>query len=174
MNWQVLINAALFQVTWFAAVLWGTSVGLAAVAVMIAHAGWAGSLKADVALGAILGAVGLVLDTLWIQVGILDYQGLAVAPPWIIILWVGVGASLNHSLAFLARSPALGALLVGPAGVVSYLAGEKLGGVIVGAPLGLGLVAVVWVALFYVLLTKVVPWVNARCAVKVGVGATRQ
>lgn len=161
MSWQMVGNALLFQVTWFAAVLWGTPAALVALVAVVVQIAPRRMLRADATLGAILAAVGLGLDTAWIHLGILDYGGAAVAPLWIVMLWVAVGVSLNHSFAFLVRMPRFGALLVGPAGAVSYLAGAQFGAVVVPDPTQLLLVVLSWTAVFAILLGRVVPFVNA-------------
>lgn len=164
MNWHALGNALLFQVTWFAAVLWGTPAALVALIAVVVQIAPRRMLRADATLGAILAAIGLGLDTAWIHFGVLDYRGAAVAPLWIVMLWVAVGVSLNHSLGFLVRKPWLGALLVGPAGAVSYLAGAQFGAVIVPDPVLLSYVGIAWSALFALLLGLIVPFVNGLYA----------
>jgi len=146
-----LLNAALFQLTWFACVLGGaagSSVwGALALASLLAFSGTRPLLRSDLVLAAGLGVVGLVLDTLWIRTGVLDY-GSAIAPAWIIMLWMGVGLTLNHSLALFAGRPWLGGLMAGAAAPLSYLGGERLGGVEVPDPALLVVVAAAWFALF--------------------------
>ena len=70
-------------------------------------------------------SIGFCLDTLWIRVGVLDYAGASVAPVWIVLLWVGVGLSVNHSLAPFGARPWVGGLLAGLTAPVSYLGGER-------------------------------------------------
>lgn len=146
-----LLNAALFQLTWFACVLGGaagSSVwGALALASLLAFSGTRPLLRSDLVFAAGLGLVGLVLDTLWIRTGVLDY-GSAIAPAWIIMLWMGVGLTLNHSLALFAGRPWLGGLMAGAAAPLSYLGGERLGGVEVPDPVLLVVVAAAWFALF--------------------------
>lgn len=160
MKWHVLVNAGLFQVAWFAAVIGGTVAGLAAVGVLAWHAASRGNLKADLTLGALLAALGLGLDTLWIYLGVLDYHGAVIAPLWIVALWAALGVSLNHSLEFLARRPWLGALVTACAAPLSYSAGAALGGVVVPNTAALAVVAVAWFALFGVMLGRVLPAIN--------------
>ena len=64
------------------------------------------------------------------------------------MLWMGVGLTLNHSLALFAPRPWLGGLMAGAAAPLSYLGGERLGGVGVPDPALLVLVAAAWFALF--------------------------
>lgn len=151
MNRANLINAGLFQVTWFACVLGGAAGnsvwGAAALASLLAFSSVRPFLRSDLALAVVLGLVGLGLDTLWIRTEVLDY-GSAVAPAWIIMLWMGVGLTLNHSLSMFGDRPWLGGLMAGSAAPLSYLGGERLGGVVVPDPWMLAVVAAVWFALF--------------------------
>ncbi len=161
MNAHAIINAVLFQATWFAAVLGGTFGALIACAVLAAHvlarSGWR-----DLALGAVVGVVGLGLDTLWIYSGILDYHGAAVAPPWIVVLWVAVGLSLNHSLSMFIGRPWAGSALVVVACPLSYMGGAALGAVIIPAPLPLVAVALGWALVFGTLFGIVAPFFNRQ------------
>lgn len=154
-----LCNALLFQGAWFACVLggaagssaWGAALvtGLAGFACLREH--W----RSDLAWAVGAGTIGFGLDSLWIAVGVLDYHGAPVAPAWIVLLWVGVGLTLNHSLGFFAARPRLGGMLAGGTAPLSYLAGERLGAVVVPEPFGLVLVAAVWGLLFYAAFSRV-------------------
>jgi len=147
-----LANAVLFQGAWFACVLGGaagTSVwGAGAVAGLLAFAAVRDRLRSDLVYAAAGASVGFALDTLWIQAGVLDYSGAAVAPAWIVLLWAGVGLTLNHSMAPFAQRPWLGAALAGASAPLSYLGGERLGAVVVPEPVLLIVVAIAWMLLF--------------------------
>jgi len=147
-----LVNALLFQAAWFGCVL-GGSVGSSrwgamAVAGMVAFAAMRERWRSDLAWALAAAGVGFCLDTLWIRIGVLDYSGADVAPPWIVLLWAGVGLSLNHSLAVFVARPWIGGVLAGLSAPVSYLGGERLGAVVVSDPLQLALVAAAWCAVF--------------------------
>ena len=162
MNWHVVINAVLFQLTWFAAVLGGSMVAVAACAVLSTHLVFRDSLKADCTIGAITAALGLGLDTLWIHLNVLDFYGAVVAPAWIVVLWAALGLSMNHSMAWFVTRPLPGAILAAASAPVSYLSGAALGGVIVPDSALLGYVSVAWFVLFYVLLNVVAPFLNRQ------------
>jgi len=157
MNPKTLLNAALFQVAWFACVLGGardSSVwGLVSVSALLVFALAAPTRRSDLAMGVAAAAVGFLVDTLWIRTGILDYQGATVAPWWIVLLWVGVGLTINHSLALFKARPWLGGVLAGASAPLSYLAGERLGAVTIADPWLLPVVSLVWAALFVVAFT---------------------
>jgi hypothetical protein len=147
-----LLNAALFQVAWFACVLGGaqnTSLwGAAALVALFAAAQLRGMRGSDLKLAVLAAAVGFLVDTLWIRTGILDYAGAALAPPWIVMLWAGVGLTINHSLSMFQARPWLGGLLAGATAPVSYLAGERFGAVSIADPWLLPVVSMVWMLLF--------------------------
>lgn len=151
MKW---INAIVFQLTWFACVLGGTAWGSVALAALGFNAYAASDgrepLRTDLKLALILGGFGWLLDTAWVQLGLLDY-GTATAPVWILLLWLAVALTLNHSLRFLQGRPVLGGVLAGCAAPGSYLTGESLGAVTVPHNLGLLAIGVAWACVFYVL-----------------------
>lgn len=161
-SWHVVINAVLFQLTWFAAVLGGSLFALAACALLTTHLVLRDSLKADCTIGAITAVLGLGLDTLWIHLNVLDFNGVAVAPPWIVVLWGALGLSMNHSMAWFVSRPLPGAIVAGACAPLSYLSGAALGGVIVPDSAMLGLVSLAWFVLFYVLFRVVAPFVNRQ------------
>jgi hypothetical protein len=157
MNAGNLLNAGLFQVAWFACVLGGardvSSWGLLSVFALLVYALTAPTRRSDLSMAAVAAAVGFLVDTLWIRTGILDYHGAAVAPLWIVLLWVGVGLTINHSLSLFKARPWLGGLLAGAGAPFSYLAGERLGAVSVPDPWLLPIISLVWALLFLVAFT---------------------
>ncbi len=161
MKLHAVVNGVLFQVTWFAAVLGGTVAGLAACAALAAHAFWRGG-RGDLALAAIVGAIGLGLDTIWIYCGILDFHGTVPAPHWIVVLWVALGLSMNHSLSMLIGRPWLAAALAAVACPLSYLGGAALGAVVIPKPVLLIVVALSWAVLFACLFGAVAPFLNRQ------------
>jgi hypothetical protein len=152
MNRWNIFNGVLFQLTWFACVLGGaadTAVwGVAALVLLLGHSGFAGTMSRDLILASAAAAVGFVVETFWIQAGVLNYGGAMVAPVWIVMLWGAVGLSLNHCLSMFKPRPWLGGLLAGLGAPLSYLSGERLGAVGIGDPLQLVWISVVWLLLF--------------------------
>lgn len=144
-----LINMGLFQITWFACVAGGSLWGLGALCLMLGLSWKTNSLVADLTLGAGTAITGFLADTLWIYAGVLDYFGAVVAPLWSVILWMGIGLSLNHGLAFFKMRPVVGGLLAAGAAPVCYLSGQALGAVIVPDSPLLASVAVTWFVLFW-------------------------
>ena len=144
-----LINVVLFQITWFACVAGGMLWGLGALSVMLGFSWKTGLLASDLMCGAVAAIVGVVLDTLWIYTGVLDFPGATVAPVWIVMLWIGVGLSLNHGLAIFRSQPVFGGLLAAVAAPICYLSGQALGAVIVPDVTLLASVAAAWFVVFW-------------------------
>lgn len=153
MNRANLVNAALFQVAWFACVLGGaagTSLwGSLTVVALILFSASLRMLRHDLPFVVAGLVAGFALDTAWIQLGILDYAGAEVAPLWIVLLWCGLGLTLNHSMQMFAARPLLGGLLAGATAPISYLGGERLGAVAVPDPWAMVWVGLVWAAVFW-------------------------
>jgi len=152
---HVALNAVLFQVVWFAAVLgaahgapwlgWGALALLAAQALTTPH--W----RIDLAFAVVCMAIGFLVDSMWSWSGILVYDGPGLAPGWIVALWAAVGLSLNHSLGWFRTRAILGGIAAGAIAPLSYLAGERLGAVNVPVPTLLGWIALVWAPVFAIL-----------------------
>lgn len=132
---SVVINAALFQVVWFATVAgagagmwWAGLPALAAFAIwQLPRSRWP---RADLALLACGVALGLAVDSLLIAGGWLRFAtpqpSPQFAPVWILVLWAGFALTVNHSLAFLKRRPALAMLFGGLGGPLAYLGAQRL------------------------------------------------
>jgi len=134
----IVINAALFQIVWFACVisgvknlLWPALISFAVLAAWQLPVKRRHSTDLKLMLAAIV--MGLFFDSLWVQLGFLEYPGnlsfFGLAPIWIIVLWMGFALTINHSLTWMSIHPALPATLGAICGPSSYLAGMKLGAV---------------------------------------------
>lgn len=171
MNWTLVQNAALFQLTWFGCVAggarsewWWGAIGVCALA---AFSHWRGTLRRDLPVAATLILVGLGLGVLWTNFGVLDFGGrtLSVAgvlfsPVWIYLLWAGVGLTVMHSLSFFVARPWLGAIMAGGAAVPCYLGGERLGAVVIPEVLNLGWIVTLWALVFFLVFS----WARAILA----------
>lgn len=146
-----VINFALFYVGWMACVAGaGQGVAWLGPVLMVPLLGvqyWlTPNLKQEVRFLAILGVLGLGLDSVFSVSGVLAYVPFPwpppVAPLWIGALWVLFGTTLGRSLAWLGQKPWLAVLLGLIGGPGSYLAGERLGAVSFGLPLPLSLLVI--------------------------------
>ena len=139
----LLINFAAFQLGWFACVLgaangrpWMGPVTVAAVVAM--HLVRARRPLPEFVLVLAAMALGLVVDSLLMAMGWLRYPvGLwlpGLAPYWIVAMWALFATTLNVSMGWMRGRPVVTVLMGAIGGPLSYLAGEKLGGVELTAP----------------------------------------
>lgn len=126
---QILVNMLAFQLCWIAFVggagrgLWwpGFVLLLPFALWQLASSEWP---RADLALLAITGALGLGIDSLLQASGLLRFSTpvpiAALAPIWIVGLWMAFALTLNHSLSFLKRRPLTAAVIGALAGPGAY------------------------------------------------------
>ena len=72
--------------------------------------------------------LGTIVDSLFLNTGLIEYNGLTfnfIAPFWIIAMWAGFSATVNHSLSWLENKYFAGFLLGAISGPLSYAAGLK-------------------------------------------------
>lgn len=134
-----LVNFAVFQAAWFAAVLgaahhvplWGT----AAVAAAIAWHLYASARPTEEAkLVASMCAIGLVVETANVLMGHVAYPSgqpdPRLAPYWMVALWGLLAIALNVTMRWLKHRPLLAAVLGAVAGPASFASGVRLGGAV--------------------------------------------
>jgi hypothetical protein len=157
MRSEKLVNALLLKAAWIACVMGGNLYGAAVVLMIFLMSIYQGSFSREWHYAAALGLFGLFLDSAWMYFEVLDYSNAGVisvadfvlAPPWIVLLWVAVGFSLNHGLVFFVERPLVGAAIVGASAPFSYLAGERFDAVIIPAHEKLLILGLVWFLVFY-------------------------
>jgi len=143
MNRDFWINQGLFQAAWPACVIgaaYGTLwFGLIVVGAMVA---WqlhdARRHPTDLRLLLLCLIAGFVLDSLFVQAGILVYAtpwpSSGVAPLWIMLLWVALALVINHSMSAFQNRLWLLSILGGIGSPMSYFAGSRFGAVEWAAP----------------------------------------
>jgi hypothetical protein len=156
-----LTNAVLYQVGWFAVVAGAGAgrgeVGVALASLLIAvHLALAERPGPELRLLAAAGAIGLVVDSLHAGFGVLAFAGYvpgAVAPLWIVLLWMQFATALHFCLGWLSGRYLLASLLGLIGGPLSFLAGERLGAASFGEPrtLSLAVLALSWAIVLPVL-----------------------
>lgn len=162
------INFVLFQLGWFACVLGAANgkpwLGPVVVASAVAlHMVRARRPLPELRLVLYAMLLGLVVDSLLMATGWLRYpSGLwlpGLAPYWIVAMWGLFATTLNLSLAWLRGRPLLAAVMGAVGGPLSYLAGERLGGIelLAAAP------ALVALALAWAVAMPTLAWLALRC-----------
>ncbi|MFJ3486382.1 DUF2878 domain-containing protein [Pseudomonas sp. NPDC090202] len=147
-----LANAALFQLGWFTCVLGGNSAWLLIpLAILLLHLRLSDHRHSEGRLLMTVFALGCVLDSALIKLGVFDFGDAGrVIPLWLALLWPLLATTLNHCLAWTARPWWLASLLGAIGGPLSYIAGTRL--THVQLPLGLWtsalILAVIWAAVF--------------------------
>ena len=154
MNLPFILNLVFFQLVWFSSVVGAGAYGLhwLAMGAMIplsVLAWFSPTRRSDLALATIALCVGLLIDNIWVKAGILAYPDYTFAPYWIGLLWVGLGLTINHSMAIFRDHTLIGSLVVGAFAPVTYLSGERFGAVIVQDLALTPLICVSWFVLFY-------------------------
>ena len=135
----MLINFMAFQVGWFSSVIgaakqmpWLGPVVL--LFVLAVHLRQARRPQFEVGLIVACGLIGLFFDSLLVAFGWVSYPSgqfsAFLAPYWIVTMWMLFGTTLNLSMGWLKGRPALAAVFGAIGGPASYIAGQKLGGII--------------------------------------------
>ena len=155
---NMAINFVAFQLGWFACVLgaangWPWAGPVLVFGIVGLHLARARRWQAELRLILAAAALGLVVDSLLLATGWLRYPSglwiagpyLTLAPYWIVAMWALFATTLNLSLCWLRGRPLLALVLGAVGGPLSYLAGEKLGGIELIEPYpALAALAVAW------------------------------
>ena len=129
---HIIVNAVLFQVLWFSAILTGWALALGPMLLLAAHFLFVvRDQKLRVACVA-LAICGAFADSALGLLGIYTFNedALLVAntiPLWLVFMWLGFALCLPLSLNWLYRSPWLVLAFFSIGGPMSYVAGRSLG-----------------------------------------------
>ena len=137
-NRNFWINQAFFQLSWPACVI-GAANGLMWPGVLVVGLFAAWQLRPKrmhrrdpVVVGAFV-ATGLIMDTLWVRLGIVEYATAwpspEFIPAWLLLLWVSLGLTVNHSLGVFRKRWRLFALLATFGSPMSYSVAAGFGAV---------------------------------------------
>ena len=135
----LFINFAAFQVGWFSSVIGAAKqmpwLGpLALVVVLVIHLRQARRPHAELTLIMACGIVGIFFDSLLVIFGWVTYPSGQfsdlLAPYWIVTMWMRFGTTLNLSMGWLKGRPLMAAAFGAVGGPASYIAGQKLGGIV--------------------------------------------
>jgi len=134
-----LVNFVVFQVGWFACVLGAANglpwLGLLVVCFIVAlHVRSADQPLHEMQLMVLAMVLGLVFDSLLVSSGWVRYpSGMlipGVAPYWILAMWALFSTTLNLSMGWLKSSLVLASVMGSVFGPLSYLAGARLGAIV--------------------------------------------
>lgn len=126
------INALLFQVGWFVCVMErGILALLATLIILLVHGFRYRHLQGEWPVIAVVTVSGLLQDIVLMQLGVLQFSSHPWPPVWLVCVWLLFATTLNHSLRWLQNRWALALVLGAITGPLSYLAGERLGAVVI-------------------------------------------
>ncbi len=134
-----LINFAAFQIGWFSSVIGAAKqmpwLGPIALLVVLAiHLRQARRPEAELTLIVACGLVGMFFDSILVAFNWVSYPSGQfsefLAPYWIVTMWMLFGTTLNLSMGWLKGRPLLAAFFGAIGGPASYIAGQKLGGIV--------------------------------------------
>lgn len=149
-----LINVALFQAAWFAAVL-GVARGVlwlgpvVMIPTLAIHLALQENRRGEVKLLLAAGLLGFLFDTVFVAGGVFTpLQHLfprPFSPPWMICLWLNFAATLNVSMAWLRGRYVLAAAFGAVGGPLAYYSGARLGATeVLPTMTGMLLLAIGW------------------------------
>jgi len=138
MNRDTVINQAFFQLSWPACVI-GAAYSWLWAGVLVVGGMMLWQLQAsrrhrlDVRMLVICLPLGFVMDSAWIQLGLLDFAAPwpseNFAPLWILLLWIALALVINHSLSVFKSRLLLIGVIMGIGSPLSYYAGSRFGAV---------------------------------------------
>ncbi len=139
----LLINYSVFQIAWLSSVIGGAQqmplLGpLAVLVALLIHLRAARRPFEEILLVLCCGLIGAAFDSVLVAFGWVDYFSgqfsNVLAPYWIITMWMLFATTLNVSMRFLRGRPWMAAVFGLTGGPLSYIAGEKLGGIQLTSP----------------------------------------
>jgi hypothetical protein len=150
-----LLNYLLYLAGWCALVFGAATghvwLGMAiAVCLLLVHLVLARARREEWRLALVAGIVGCVVDSAQVAAGLLQFPAGSVVPwlcpPWIVVMWMQFATTFRFSFRWVLASPGVAAVAGAVGGPLAYVAGERLGAVVLGEPraLALGVLAAVW------------------------------
>ncbi|CAG36880.1 hypothetical protein DP2151 [Desulfotalea psychrophila LSv54] len=144
---KTLINVLIYQSIWFLSILGGNSGAWFGLLLLCAHLFYSATKSADLRMIGALFVAGLLLDGTLHQVGFFSFTETGFPIPfWLLVIWLGLAITPNHSLAWLQKKPLLAMLFGTLGGPIAYWAGVRMGAAHFNWELlpSLGTLAVIW------------------------------
>lgn len=154
-----IINFLALQINWFVAI-YGAAKGVIWPCILITawFVFWQLNPKRrhpnDIRLILLVIPIGLILDSLWQHLNLVEFVSSPLAPItpiWLMMLWISFALTFNHSMSWLKPKPGFAALLGIACAPMSYWGGSRLGGMeyleniwLVSAIIGMSWAGVMW------------------------------
>jgi hypothetical protein len=161
----LLLNLAVFDIAWFASVSGGAREmpWLGPLAVLVAvmlHLRAARNRTEEVLLILSCAIIGAFFDSFLVATGWVTYKaGLFsdfLAPFWIITMWMLFATTLNVSMRWLRGKPWLAAVFGLVGGPITYLTGQKIGGIVLSNQFA----ALVALAIGWAIMMPILMWLS--------------
>ncbi len=132
---NIVVNTVLFKVAWWVCVLggaWGHPWAgvLMTLPALPLHAWLVGAWRAEAVIILSAGIYGYLVDSALVLSGLMVFperaQLLGPSPLWMVMLWMGFGATVRTALRFLFARPWIAVLTGAVVGPLSYRGGEAL------------------------------------------------
>lgn len=151
-----MLNLVGFNFAWFGLVYWGNNFIPISLLLLLAHVRFMVKVSGEVKLILTITLIGIFVDSLLQYFTVFIFSNTSHIPLWLMTLWACFGATVCHSLRFLASSKVLQILVGALLAPFSYLAGHKLqavefGQTVMSTYLILGLVWGLLFVLFFAL-----------------------
>jgi hypothetical protein len=148
---KIIANAAVYQLSWFLAVLGGNMGAWLAIGMLLLHLAFSSVRMADIQMMLLLLCTGLVVDGTLHQIGFISFKETGFPIPfWLVVIWLALAITPHHCLSWLKNRPFLSAVFGALGGPIAYWAGTRLGAATFAwsLPLSIGTLAVIWAALW--------------------------
>lgn len=146
-----LANAIAYQAIWFLSILWSNQGALLGCVILLILLVTSDRRKQDIKVMGYMLFLGLLIDGTLQQIGFFTFNNPGVPIPfWLLVVWFGLGMTINHSFAWLKKRLLLASLLGGIGGPAAYWAGVRMGAASFNWSLtsSLLVIAVVWSLMF--------------------------
>ncbi|RVU82727.1 DUF2878 domain-containing protein, partial [Leucothrix sargassi] len=124
------------------------------VPLLVLHFYFTPSRREDLKLLLFLMPLGMAVEAILLSTDLVRYESDWALPIWMVLLWMHLIVSCNHSLQWLQKTPfPIVAVLSGVAGASSYAAASNLGAMIVASPrlTNLAIIGGLWAVLFVIM-----------------------
>lgn len=155
-----LLNFAWYQLTWFTAILGGSSFEWLLATLMFMHVALVSDWRRELGLMAAVAALGCSVDGVLAAAGYFAFQETSwlPIPLWHVAIWAGFAGTLRHSMAYLAAYPRFMTVAASVFAPLTYLAAQRFGAV--EFPLGSVPTAIV-IGLCWFAVTPLLLWMTA-------------
>lgn len=125
-----LINALGFNIIWFGCIFYGNVFAVVATIILLAHLFYLRWPVSEIRLIFLVAFIGAAIDSALLQSNVFIFADSShIIPVWLLVIWLGFAATLNHSLSFLKNRIWLQRLVGAIFAPLSYYAGYNLGAV---------------------------------------------